>query len=191
MTTAGCWRFLPGQEQRVTGSTQIAGEHNRGAAGRGHGAGRAQDVTCSAEGEMSTGTKVAALVVVQRLERGDRHLCVGGVVQRRWRVVPAEPPEAGVLGVFLQVGAVTQDDCRRRCRAWGAPCWPGEPLTHKGAGRWSQWSKCAWVSTTSQIELALTGSACQFRRRQVRSPGRGRSPPESFARRARAGTCCR
>jgi hypothetical protein len=65
---AGCWRCLPGKEQRVTGSAEITGEQDRAATDRDQGAGRAQDVTCSAEGEMSTRVKVAVLVVVKRFE---------------------------------------------------------------------------------------------------------------------------
>ena len=133
-----------------------------------------------------------ALVVVQRLERGDRHLCIGGVVQRTWRVVPGEPPEAGVLGVFLcRVGAVTQDDGRQRCSAWGAPAWPGEPLTHKGG-------QVAAVVPVRMGQHDIGDRARPYRQLlPVQAPpgpltlAEGRSPPESFARRARAGNCCR
>jgi hypothetical protein len=98
---AGGGRCLPGQEQRVTRSTEVTGEQNRACADRDQGAGRSQDVTCPAEGQMRTRAKITVLVVVQRFERGDRLLGVGGVVQRAWRVVPREPPESGILSVLL------------------------------------------------------------------------------------------
>src|SRR5665647_2117057 len=38
------------------------------------------------------------------------------------------------------------------------------------AGRWPQWSRCAWVRTTSEIDSGSTGSGFQLRRRHVLSP---------------------
>lgn len=47
--------------------------------------------------------------------------------------MPGEPGEAGVLGILLlQVGAVPQDDGRRRCGSLGAPRWSGETVSHQG-----------------------------------------------------------
>jgi hypothetical protein len=60
-------------------------------------------------------------------------LGIGGVIQRARRVVPGEPPETGVLSVlFLQVGAVAQDDGRQGRGALRALRRPGEPVSKKG-----------------------------------------------------------